>query len=209
MTCSHCRSICISSTTTLFALLRNRYPKGKHRQFPCSHKICGHCCSLTDCRKCLVCYASAGNNPFPPYMFLSPPHTDHSNELLDHPSLSLHSQSITSYQNGLTDSLHSLGLGELSGHLESFNLWDNRAKIPTTPRSSASQGIVLPETSVRTEEEHPPVFSPNSQLVNTTPAVTSPLSMLSPSNVATQRSMLLSCATCGENARPVVLSFAG
>ncbi|KAK6019517.1 b-box zinc finger [Ostertagia ostertagi] len=142
--------------------------QGQHRQFPCSHKICGHCCSLTDSRKCLICYASAGTNPFPPYMFLSPPHTDHSNELLDS-SLSLHNQSIASYQNGLTDSLHgvSLGLSELSGHLESFNLWDNRTKIPTTPRSSVSQGIVLPETPVRSEEDHTSVFSPNSQLVTT------------------------------------------
>lgn len=176
--------------------------QGQHRQFPCSHKICGNCCSLADSRKCVVCYASSGTSPFPPYMFLSPPHNDHTNELLDS-SLSLHNnQTIASYQNGLADNLHnvSLGLGELSGHLESFNLWDNRSKTSTTPRGSTSQGIVLPETPVRSEEDHPPVFSPNSQLV-TTPAVTSPLSMLSSSNVNSQRVMLPSCATCGENAR--------
>lgn len=133
-------------------------------------------------------------------MFLSPPHTDHSNELLES-SLPLHNHSIPSYQNGLSDGLHNvnLGISELSGHLESFNLWDNRTKS-VTPRGSVSQGIVLPETSVRSDEDHPPVFSPNPQLV-TTSTVTSPLPMLTSSNVSAQRSVLPSCATCGESVR--------
>ncbi|KAK6728962.1 hypothetical protein RB195_006177 [Necator americanus] len=176
--------------------------QGQHRQFSCSHKICGQCCSLTDSRKCLICFANAGTTPFPPYMFLSPPHTDHPSELLDS-SLSMHKHSIGSYQNGLADGLQNmnLGLGDLSTPLETFNIWDNRSKLSTPTRGSSSKGIVLPETPLRSEDDHPPVFSPNSQLVNTS-AVSSPLPMNNPLNVTTpQRPMLPTCATCGVNAR--------
>ncbi|KIH67287.1 NHL repeat protein [Ancylostoma duodenale] len=95
----------------------------------------------------------------------------------------------------------SLGLSELSTPLESFNLWDNRSKLSTPTRGSTSKGIVLPETPLRSEDDHPPVFSPNSQLANTS-AVSSPLPMNSSLNVTTpQRPMLPTCATCGVNAR--------
>ncbi|VDM71629.1 unnamed protein product [Strongylus vulgaris] len=139
-------------------------------------------------------------------MFLSPPHADHSNELLDN-ALSMHKTSIGSYQNGLTDAIQSmsLGLGELSTPLETFNLWDNRSKLSTPTRGSTSKGIVLPETPLRPEDDHPPVFSPNTQLVNTS-AVSSPLPVNNSLNVTTpQRPMMPTCATCGVNARQVSL----
>ncbi|KHJ99059.1 b-box zinc finger [Oesophagostomum dentatum] len=123
-------------------------------------------------------------------------------ELLDN-AISMHKQSIGSYPNGLTDALQgmNLGLSEFSGPLESFNLWDNRSRLSTPTRSSTSKGIVLPETPVRPEDDHPPVFSPKSQLMNTS-AVSSPLPANSSLNVTTpQRPMLPTCATCGVNAR--------
>lgn len=173
--------------------------KGHHRQFSCSHKFCGNCCGFTDNRKCVLCYANASNNCFSPYMFLSPPHGEQPHDALD--SLTLHSRSIASYQNGLADSLHnmSLGLADLPGGLDSFNLWDNRSKLSTPPRSSMSQGIVLPETAIRREDDHPPVFSPNAQPLPT--PVSSPLPITTPSKMISQRSMLPTCATCGESAR--------
>ncbi|KJH53519.1 b-box zinc finger [Dictyocaulus viviparus] len=175
--------------------------KGQHRQFSCSHKVCGHCCSFTDSRKCIICYTNAGSNPFSPYMFLSPPQNEQPHEFLD-TSVSLHNRSIASYQNGLTDTLHnmSLGLADISGGLDSFNLWDNRSKFSTPSKNSLSQGIISPDSAIRQEDDHPPVFSPNSQHP-TTPVITSPLSTVTHSKTTSQRSMLPTCATCGESAR--------
>lgn len=173
--------------------------KGHHRQFSCLHKICGNCCSFTDTRKCVICYTNAGNSCFSPYMFLSPPHAEQPHDALD--SISLHSRSIASCQNGLTESLHnmSLGLADLSGGLDSFVLWDSRSKLSTPSRGTLSQGVVLPEATNRHEDDHPTVFSPNAQ--HLTAPVSSPLSTATPSKMISQRSMVPACASCGENSR--------
>uniref|UniRef100_A0A1I7XNS5 B box-type domain-containing protein n=1 Tax=Heterorhabditis bacteriophora TaxID=37862 RepID=A0A1I7XNS5_HETBA len=166
----------------------NKDIQGPHPQFACSHNICAHCFSMTDGRKCLICSTSVGiPTQYPPNMFLSPTQTDHPTDVADS-SVSLHNQSISSYQNGLCNTLQNMTIGfnDLST-VEPFNLWDNKNKIAVHAthlfeKIKGSQSLP--------SEELPPVFSPVSPGVDRFP--------MPP--VSSGRS-LPHCAACGIDAR--------